>query len=138
MTRDDARLRRLLDEERAQLLADLADFAKTEYQHVGVSTHMADDATAAFDQASGLALQQQLEHRLHRVDHTLTKFEQGTYGYCENCGQPIDFARLTALPDARFCLKCQRKREVPSSHTPGPRAYEQGNMLNTNGKDQYV
>ena len=101
---------------------------------VGVSNHMADDGTAAFDWASGLALQQQLEHRLRRVDHALSKFEQGTYGYCENCGQPIDFARLKALPDARSCLKCQRKREVPSSHAPGPRAYEQGNMLNSNSR----
>ena len=63
---------------------------------------------------------------LQRVDRALAKFTSGTYGYCESCGQPIDFARLKALPDARFCLKCQRQREVPGGPTTGPRALEQG------------
>ena len=125
MTRDDARLRRLLEEERSQLEAELAYFASIEYDDIGASNHLADEASAAFDQASDLALRRQAEHRLARVDRALGKFDDQTYGYCESCGEPIDFARLKALPDARFCLNCQRKREVSGAPQAGPRALEQ-------------
>ena len=65
-------------------------------------------------------------HRLQRVDRALAKFTSGAYGFCESCGQPIDFARLKALPDARFCLKCQRQREIPGGPTTGPAPWNRG------------
>lgn len=126
MTRDDGRLRRLLEEERRQLLAELAHFEKLEYQDIGAGNHLAEAATAAFDQASDLALRKQVERRLGRIERALAKFDDGIYGYCESCGEPIDFARLKALPDARYCLKCQRQREIAGAPPTGPRAYEQG------------
>ena len=128
MTRDDARLLRLLEDERTKLLADLTYFDQVEYTDIGSSNHLADDATAAFDQASDLALYRQAKHRLKRVDRALEKFNNGCYGYCESCAEPIDFARLKALPDARFCMDCQRKREVSGSPAPGPKAFEQGEI----------
>ena len=135
MTRDDARLQRLLENERKKLLADLAYFDQVEYTDISSSNHLADAATAAYDQASDLALLRQAKHRLKRVDRALEKFHDGCYGYCECCGEPIDFARLKALPDARFCLQCQRKREVSGSPAPGPKALEQGE-LNHNHKSK--
>ena len=126
MTRDDARLQRLPESERKKLLADLAYFDQVEYTDIGSSNHLADDATAAYDQASDLALLRQTKHRLKRVDRALEKFKDGCYGYCEGCGEPIDFARLKALPDARYCMKCQRKREISGGPAPGPKAFEQG------------
>lgn len=136
MTRDDARLRRLLEEEQAQLLGELAYFDSIEYDDVGAGNHLADEATTATDQASDLALRRQAEHRLQRVSHALKKFEDNTYGYCENCGEPIDFARLKALPDARFCLDCQRKRETTGAPPAGPRALEQQNLHIAKSKDK--
>lgn len=137
MTRDDARLRRLLEQERKTVLADVAYFQQSEPIDISSGNHMADDATAAFDQASGLALLKQAQHRLKRIDRALRKFEEGIYGYCESCGEPIDFARLKALPDARFCLKCQRKREINGSPSPGPRAFEEGKINHDNGRTKY-
>lgn len=134
MTRDDARLRRLLEQEKSKLLADIAYFQQSEHIEISSGNHLADDATAAFDQARGLALLQQAQHRLKRIDRALRKFEKGTYGFCESCGEPIDFARLKALPDARFCLKCQRKRETDGSPSPGPRAFEEGKIHRDNGR----
>ena len=138
MTRDDARLRRLLEEERAQLEAELAYFASIEYDDIGASNHLADEATAAFDQASDMALRRQAEHRLARVDRALQKFGDQTYGYCEGCGEPIDFARLKALPDARFCLDCRRKRETSGAPPAGPRALEQKTLHISKTKDASV
>jgi len=135
MTRDDARLLRLLEGERTKLLADLAYFDQVEYTDIGSSNHLADDGTAAYDQASDLALYRQAQHRLNRINRALEKFSSGYYGYCENCGDAIDFARLKALPDARFCLDCQRKREVSGSTAPGPKAFEQGKINGNGAKD---
>ncbi|MCP4198224.1 MAG: TraR/DksA family transcriptional regulator [Proteobacteria bacterium] len=135
MTRDDARLHRLLDEERIKLEADLEYLKTLEYKDISSSNHLADDATAAFDQASDQALLRQTQHRLSRVDRALAKLAEGDYGYCEGCGEAIDFARLKALPDARFCLTCQRKREVSGTIPPGPRAFEEGRLDNGNSKE---
>jgi DnaK suppressor protein len=44
---------------------------------------------------------------LNQVNAALQRIEQGTYGICENCGQPINEKRLEALPWASLCLKCQ-------------------------------
>ncbi|MBA7707673.1 RNA polymerase-binding transcription factor DksA [subsurface metagenome] len=35
------------------------------------------------------------------------KCDEGTYGLCDACGQPIDPARLEALPEASLCLSCK-------------------------------
>ena len=128
MTRNDARLKKLLEAEHEKLLDDIKHLSNIKYRRIASSNHMAENATAAYDQASNQALLQQLKHRLKRVDRALAKFETGTYGYCENCGKPIDFARLKALPDARFCLHCQRERETSGGRSLGPRALEQGDI----------
>ena len=54
-----------------------------------------------------LAWQKQTIDRLSEVEHTLERFEQGTYGLCENCGQQIDTGRLEALPQVSLCLSCK-------------------------------
>ena len=41
------------------------------------------------------------------IDHALQTIDEGIYGTCERCGQPIDPARLEAKPWATFCLACQ-------------------------------
>lgn len=48
----------------------------------------------------------QIAAALHRVD-------AGTYGQCEDCGEPIDERRLRALPATPYCTACQALRERP-------------------------
>jgi DnaK suppressor protein len=43
--------------------------------------------------------------------HALAKFEDGSYGLCEACGQPIGESRLLARPEARLCIACQTRAE---------------------------
>jgi DnaK suppressor protein len=43
--------------------------------------------------------------------HALAKFEDGSYGLCESCGQPIGTSRLLARPEARLCIDCQTRAE---------------------------
>ena len=56
-----------------------------------------------------LTLDKRIKDQQAAVDHALQKFEDGTYGLCESCGQPIDPARLEALPYARRCITCKTK-----------------------------
>ena len=44
-----------------------------------------------------------LESRLHEVKSALTRINEGTYGLCNVCGQPIEVERLTANPAALTC-----------------------------------
>jgi DnaK suppressor protein len=43
--------------------------------------------------------------------HALAKFDDGSYGLCEECGQPIGSSRLLARPEARLCIACQTRAE---------------------------
>jgi DnaK suppressor protein len=48
---------------------------------------------------------------LKEVLTALRKLEEGGFGECERCGEPIAEKRLEALPFARYCIDCQRLSE---------------------------
>lgn len=104
-------LKEKLETERDRLIGELQQLQATSQESLGYSTHMADDASVAFDQARDLALRSNLERMLQQVEQALDRLNNGAYGVCESCGQPIDPARLKALPHAAHCLDCQRRLE---------------------------
>jgi len=69
-----------------------------------------EEATESFELERRLTLEKRLIDQLAEVEHALKKFEDGTYGLCDNCGQPIDPARLEALPQASLCLNCKARQ----------------------------
>ena len=66
-----------------------------------------EEATETLELETRLALEKRVRDQLAEIEHTLSKFEKGTYGLCDSCGQPIDPARLEALPQATLCLSCK-------------------------------
>jgi DnaK suppressor protein len=104
-------LRQRLEDERARLLGEIKQFRITGGDNLGYGNHQADDATDAFEQAKELSLLQNSERVLAQVEAALARFEQGTYGICERCGDHIDPARLKALPYAKLCMSCQQRTE---------------------------
>jgi DnaK suppressor protein len=104
-------IRRQLETERLELREALALYHAGSGGNVGLGNHMADDATEAYEQAKELALKQNAERLLQQVEEALSRFRKNTYGLCEVCGQPIDPARLRALPYVILCLRCQQRRE---------------------------
>ena len=46
-----------------------------------------------------------------QVDAALRRIEEGEYGDCASCGEPIDPRRLEAQPEAPLCVACQTQRE---------------------------
>jgi len=114
MPLDAARLERLkkeLLEEKEKILARMAHRRESPKENIGLGNHMADDATEAFEQEKWLSLEKQERDTLAKIEKALRKMDEGTYGICERCGGPIDYARLKAIPYATLCLRCQKKIE---------------------------
>jgi len=105
-------LRSVLEAEQARLLAMIAQMEIESDENLGYGNHMADDATEAFEQAKDMALLQNAERLLEQVRDALGRLDAGTYGKCESCGEPIDPARLEALPYLTLCLRCQQRLEA--------------------------
>jgi DnaK suppressor protein len=76
-----------------------------------IETSPADKATVrllndlALEAAGHNAAQMQV------LRHALAKFDDGSYGLCEECGGDIGFSRLQARPEARLCITCQTRLE---------------------------
>lgn len=57
------------------------------------------------------SLLERVRSDLDDVDSALRRLEEGSYGHCEACGEPIADERLEAMPAARFCLVHQEVAE---------------------------
>lgn len=68
--------------------------------------HDPEGATIAFERQHVTALLGQARDQLAAIDRALRKVDDGSYGVCENCGQPIAAERLAARPAAVACIAC--------------------------------
>lgn len=109
ISHEDLRLK--LEQERDRLRRELAEIGLRVEGNLGYGTHQADDATLAFDQAAAETMRRNAERMLYDIERALTRMEEGTYGICRSCGQPIDPARLRAIPYTRYCVDCARRHE---------------------------
>ena len=64
-------------------------------------------ATESLELWRRMALEQRIRDQLTEVEHALRKFEAGSYGLCDICGQPIEPERLEALPQTSLCFSCK-------------------------------
>jgi DnaK suppressor protein len=106
-------IRRRLDDDRAHLMAQLAD--------MGVDPETGNPDGNQFDQGfadSGqhtaekalvLSMAEGVLESVREIDAALARIAGGTYGSCESCGQPIGDERLDARPVARLCVTCKRR-----------------------------
>jgi DnaK suppressor protein len=56
-----------------------------------------------------LALLEQFRGRALKLEQALSQVDEGKYGLCERCGQPIHPDRLQILPGTRLCIRCARE-----------------------------
>jgi DnaK suppressor protein len=66
-----------------------------------------EEASESLELERRLALEKQILERMVEVEAALAKFADDSYGRCENCGKPVEPARLEALPQAKLCLSCK-------------------------------
>ena len=105
-------LRRRLETERAELLAQLdrsdTPPAATATTGSGETEHI----VSAVETSVQSAVHSQVEARLVEVTDALRRLEGGRYGICEQCDKEIAPARLEAMPHARLCVTCQRRADA--------------------------
>lgn len=77
----------------------------------GYTYHMADVATDNYDREFSLGLASNERRTLYELDDALKRIEDATFGFCDDCKSTIAKIRLKAVPSARLCIKCQKKRE---------------------------
>lgn len=58
-----------------------------------------------------LALLRNFQERLREIEDAFENLNEGTYGICERCGQPIDPERLRIMPEATLCVPCKTELE---------------------------
>jgi RNA polymerase-binding protein DksA len=73
--------------------------------------HLGETATATLDREIDYSLEENSEQVLRSIDAALQRIDDGTYGICATCGQPISEERLEAIPYATQCIDCRRKGE---------------------------
>ena len=73
-----------------------------------------DDPSADSDGAAILTLIQHAERRHWEVEQALARLDNGTYGYCTNCGSDIPLERLRALPATTSCVACSHRSSYPA------------------------
>ncbi len=98
-------LRAELGRERDDLRHRLADLTKDGDGALDFDENFADSGQVAAEQGENLTLAASLQDQLDDVEGALTRLDDGTYGTCEACGEPIPAARLEAMPVARTCIK---------------------------------
>ena len=70
-----------------------------------------DQASAAEDREFGAINRERAQALLAQIEQALTRLDNGTYGYCEDTGEPIDLRRLEAQPTATLTTAAQSARE---------------------------
>lgn len=124
---DDSRARELLDEERRRLEGIRASIEhdgvipETDEQMIqedAAGQHPGDVGTETHDRSEDLGVLEQIEHDLADIADALRRLDDGSYGRCEICGQPIPDERLEAEPTARYDVEHQRHIET-ADRLPG-------------------
>ena len=72
---------------------------------------ISDRASAEADKALELRTRDRMRKVISKIDVALAKIEDGTYGYCEETGEPIGLERLIARPIATLSIEAQERHE---------------------------
>jgi DnaK suppressor protein len=74
-----------------------------------------DQAGDERDRELSLLLTGRDKEKLTAINEALEKFNEGTYGICEECGEKIGAGRIKVMPLAKFCVSCQSRLEKEMS-----------------------
>jgi len=76
-----------------------------------VSADIVDQASSYTEKAVEMRESNRRRKLINKIDQALKKLRDGTYGYCEDTGEPIGLKRLIARPIATLCIEAQEKHE---------------------------
>ncbi|PIQ63750.1 MAG: hypothetical protein COV99_01595 [Bacteroidetes bacterium CG12_big_fil_rev_8_21_14_0_65_60_17] len=85
--------------------ATSADSSITPDNAIGRLTRM----EAIQSQAMSVAGKERMKKRIQAIERALTAIDDGTYGTCVRCGEPIPSGRLEVMPESRVCVPCAQR-----------------------------
>jgi len=97
-----------LQDIRSQLLGGIEKTIKTSQneEYTQLVPDITDDASRSFSRQMLLNLGEQDRERLIQVEEALYQIENGGYGTCKLCEEPIPEARLKVIPYTQYCVAC--------------------------------
>lgn len=108
-----AKFRRLLTEERSRLVDSSRNAIRNEDLNIS-SDDLPDEtdlAATEVNQNLMFRLRDRERRMLAKIDLALTRIEEGSFGTCEDCEEPIEPKRLEARPVSELCLTCKEMQE---------------------------
>lgn len=111
-----AQMKKTLQEEQERIEKDLAKFARKKNTVSGdydsnfpnYGDDESENAAEVAQYDTNLAVEQALEKKLRDVRKSLKRIEDGSYGICKYCEEPIEEGRLKARPAAGSCVSCKK------------------------------
>lgn len=109
-------VRQGLDADRARLRREL-NMAEHELQDLmrdagdGAGNDQADVGSTTFERDQEISLANNAREMLAQTERAQARIEDGSYGVCESCSQPIGKMRVMAFPRATLCLSCKQREE---------------------------
>ena len=81
----------------------------------GFGKRIGDGTTEAVGRLTDIGVGESLERVLSRTERAVAKLDDGSYGICDACGEPISPGRMRALPDGVLCVSCAAsQRRAPA------------------------
>ena len=104
--------RKILLKERERIIGDVKqmDESSKEMGTDGIQD-IGDEAATIYNKQILLTLNENERMRLRELDEALDRIGGGTYGVCEECGEPVGLKRLEVRPVAKYCVPCLTKLE---------------------------
>lgn len=103
-------IKRKLLKQREQILND-AGLTISNLPSNNNYAEIGDIATQEIDRSFLLRLRDRERKLLKKIEKTIEKIENGTYGICESCGAEIPIERLEARPVTDLCIQCKTEQE---------------------------
>ncbi|MGH3682550.1 MAG: TraR/DksA family transcriptional regulator [Natronosporangium sp.] len=101
------------DELREEYQLHLAEIAELQRDRLTDSAgdDQADTGSKTFEREQEISLANSILERSTQVERALERLDEGSYGWCERCGNAIPVERLAAFPSATLCVTCKQLEE---------------------------
>ncbi|MBM2619961.1 TraR/DksA C4-type zinc finger protein [Actinoplanes sp. LDG1-06] len=110
-------LRGRFDDLNAEYESAVAENQKLRLVEIGDSAgdDQADSGSKTAERDAATSLLRTLLDRRTQAEHAMQRLNDGTYGNCEGCSNPIPWERLEIFPSATTCVNCKQNRERRAS-----------------------
>jgi len=120
-------LRSALEERRADIEGDLGQMdeelrsigMEQDNERGGLGNHMAEDGSNLMEAERISTISADLRDVVTQITSAVERIDDGTYGQCQRCGNPINEERLEAFPYVAHCIECQTFLERQSALRAG-------------------